>query len=164
MGRLLDKVNPNLQQQEDDEDTPYFPSEEEYEGYEKQQRPVPYPSIPPNMYKQQTEHHSPLSILEEIKKDSTPKGECETIISGVPVDIHALEDYVVRISPYALKTILRYHHARDIEEMKGYSKRSSFKIDGKTIILIAAAIGMAVLGLIVMMFMPQIMEMFQGGF
>ena len=47
--------------------------------------------------------------------------------------------------------------------MKGYSRRSSFKMNGKTIILILLAVGMAVLGIIMMVFMPQIMEMFQGG-
>jgi len=162
MGRLLDKMGMSQQKEEEDE-LPYFSSaEEEYEGYEDGgYKQNPYPSIPPN-YRQE-EEYSPLSIIEEIKKDPTPKGECEIVISGVPVDVHALEDYVVRISPYALKTILRYHHARDVEEMKGYSRRSSFKMNGKTIILILLAVGMAMLGIIMMVFMPQIMEMFQGG-
>jgi len=105
---------------------------------------------------------NPLSILDEIKASPSPKGTFPMVIGGRPLDLHVLEDYITKISPFALKTILRYHNARTIEELKGYSRGGSLKLNSGTIILILLAIGLAVGGVIMLMYMPQIMEMFKG--
>jgi len=155
--------------------------EEYYEEALPPQRinvPPPPPSPPPyeqplglpqqqyssSYSRDQYDYQNPLAILDEIKKRPTPKGAKTVMIGGRPIDLHALEDYVVRVSPYHLRTILRYHNARTIEEIKNYSQRfGTTKIKGSMIILILLAVGMGVLGIIMMLYMPDIMAMFQGG-
>lgn len=106
----------------------------------------------------------PLAILEDIKNQPSPKGTYPVMIGGRPLDLHALEEYVVKISPQSLTTLLRYRNARTIEEIKGYGKGfSGVKMKGSTIILLLAAVGMGILGIILMLFLPEIMAMFQGG-
>lgn len=138
------------------------------------QQPVPPPyeqpsGLPPQYYsttyaKEQYDYQNPLAILDEIKKRPTPKGAKAIMIGGRPLDLHILEDYVVKVSPYHLRTILRYHNARTIEEIKNYSQRFGGKgMKMSTIILILLVIGMGVLGVVLMLFLPDIMAMFQGG-
>ena len=179
MGRLDNRIKRYSEkvgniQQEEMENYREVPQPEEYyeepqeEYYEEpaEQEVMPYF----NPYKQQPlqgpQHieEGPLSILDEIKALPTPKGTFKTMISGIPVDLHALEDYIPKISPYGLKTLMRYHNARTIEEIRGYTKfGSGKKLNMSTIIIIIVMIGMALLGVFVLMFMPQILEMFQGG-
>lgn len=127
----------------------------------------PYPE-PPQEYDEDDDEYDanlggPLSILDEIKKKPTPKGVFTQRIGGRPVDLHVLEDYITKISPFALKTLLRYHNAKTMEEIKSYSQGKSMNINAGTIILILAAVGMAVLGIVMLVFMPDIMNMFKGG-
>lgn len=106
---------------------------------------------------------SPLAVLDEIKRSPSPKGAYPTLIGGRPIDLHDLEDYLLKISPYALKTILRYHNARTIEEIKGYAKGlGGSKFNFRFILLILLAVGMAVIGILVLLYMPQIMAFFKG--
>ena len=121
-------------------------------------QPMSYqPEVPDN------KGDNPLSILDEIKAKPSPKGTFPMLIGGRPLDLHVLEDYITKISPFALKTILRYHNARTIEELKGYSGRGSLKLKSGTIILILVAIGLAIGGIIMLLYMPQIMSYFKGG-
>lgn len=106
---------------------------------------------------------SPLSIVNEIREKPSPKGTHKTVIGGVPVDLHVLEEYLVKTSPFALKTVMRYHNARNMEEIKNYSKGMAASDKTKMIIFIVLAIGIAGLGIFVMMFLPQILQAFQGG-
>ena len=142
------------------------PQEEYYEG--QQEEPQQYIRQNVNPFREQQQYmveEGPLSIIEEIKRLPTPKGTYKTMISGVPVDLHALEEYIPKISPYGLKTLMRYHNARTIEEIRGYTRfGSGKKINMGTIIIIMVMVGMAVLGVCILLFMPSILEMFQGGF
>jgi len=148
-----------------DEEIPYYqPVEEQYDDYVEEE------GVAPTEYHQQSsppqapQDNSPLAILDEIKKAPSPKGMFPMLIGGRPVDLHAIEDYVVRISPYNIKTILRYHNARTIEEIKGYGRfGGAMKMNGKTILIILLAIGMAIGGIFFIMFLPQIMQSFQAG-
>lgn len=128
-----------------------------------QQMSVPFPPKPV-LQLESDDDKGPLSILDKIKQKPTPKGIFKIDIGGRPVDLHVLEDYVIKTSPFTLRTILRYHNAKTIEEMKGYSRGRPMKMNMTTIVLIMAAVGMGILGLIVFFFMPDIMNMFQGGF
>lgn len=109
------------------------------------------------------EDNSPLSIVKEIKENPSQKGTFPTVIGGTPVDLHILEDYLVRTSPYALKTVMRYHNARNMEEIKNYSRGPNLKVNSKMWIMIILLIGVVCLGVFMIMFMPKIMAMFQGG-
>jgi len=135
------------------------------EGYQQyQQQTEPEQAYLPPKIQGSSDNASPLSILDEIKNKRLPKGTAPVIIQGVPVDLHILEDYIISISPYNIKTLMRYNNARILEEIKGYSKFGiGMKVNSKAIILILLAVGMAVLGIIFIMFMPQIMQMLQGG-
>lgn len=155
--------------------------QENMENYEEIQQPEEYYEEPQeeyyeepveqevrsyvNPYQQpQYVEEGPLSILDEIKALPTPKGTYKTMISGVPVDLHALESYIPKISPYGLKTLMRYHNARTIEEIRGYTRfGSGKKLNMSTIIIIMVMIGMAILGICIIFFLPNIMSMFQAG-
>jgi hypothetical protein len=106
----------------------------------------------------------PIQRAISIKKDPTPKGYFETVIGGVPVDLHSLEEYIVSVSPFSIQTIMKYNEAEMIEDIKNYSKGTGRKpFDMKTIFLILLVVGMGILGVIVMLYMPNIMAMFQSG-
>ena len=107
----------------------------------------------------------PIQKAIEIKHNPTPKGYFQTIIGGSPVDLHALENYLVTTSPFAIKTLMRYNNAEMIEDIKNYSTKGTGrkKMDMKVIFLILLAAGMAVAGIFVMMFMPDLMATFQAG-
>ena len=85
------------------------------------------------------------------------------MIGGRSVDLHAFEDYLVwKVSPYQLRTLLRYHNVRTIEEVKNYSLRPSLKMKSGTLVLIVLAIIFLIGGLCIFMFMPELTEMFKG--
>jgi len=110
------------------------------------------------------ETKSPVKLAIEIEKKPTPKGVLELKIGGRPIDLHQIEDYMVwKINPYNMKTLMRYHNAKTMEEIKSYSRRrSGGGMPLRTIMLIMLMIGMSVVGLIMVMFMPQIMQFFRG--
>ena len=110
------------------------------------------------------ETKSPVKLAVEIEKKPTPKGVLELKIGGRPIDLHQMEDYMVwKINPYNMKTLMRYHNAKTMEEIKSYSRRrSGGGMPLRTIMLIMLLIGMSVVGLIMVMFMPQIMQFFRG--
>ena len=51
----------------------------------------------------------------------------------------------------------------DLEEIKNYSRGPNIKMNSKTLILIIMLIGVAMLGLFMIMFLPDILQMFSGG-
>ena len=144
------------QQQEQVELTPG------YDGYSQSENPAEY--NPSDHLSEQSADRSPLAVLEDIKHNPAPKGAFATIIGGRPVDLHILEDYLLKTSPYALKTVMRYHNARTIEELRRYGNRKGTGINMKTVMLILVAVGMAVLGIIAIFFLPQIMNSMKGMF
>lgn len=158
---LRDRLNRTRANQED-EYQPFYPEEQEPQYYQPEPEPEEESTLPPKI-QGSLNKATPLSILDEIKNKRIPKGTAPVLIQGIPVDLHSLEDYIISISPYNIKTLMRYNNARILEEIKGYSKFGTGKINSKMLILIMLAAGMAVLGIIMIMFMPQIMAMFQGG-
>jgi len=151
----LRKREDNIVDDYEEEEVPYYYPNERY--IEEPRYPPPPSPV------QETEDNSPLAIVKEVKKRPSPKGTLPTTIGGVPVDLHILEDYLVKTSPYAIKTIMRYHSARTIEEMRGTAGVSGIKMNSKTIILIMLCIGMVVLGILMLTVMPDILAMFGAG-
>jgi hypothetical protein len=106
---------------------------------------------------------NPVAIATSVECNPTPPGICEIMIGGRPIDLHAFEDYLVwKVSPYQLRTLLRYNNVRTIEEVKNYAMRPSLKMKSGTIILIILAVLFLIGGIAIFMFMPQITEMFKG--
>jgi len=139
-------------------------SEEDFEQELKQMPNKQYVRVENSQREDEEEKdRSPLAIVNEIKENPSQKGTFSTHIGGVPVDLHILEDYLVKTSPFALKTVMRYHNARNMEEIKNYSRGPNVKMNSKMLIMIVICIAFAILGVFMIMFMPKIMAMFQGG-
>ena len=159
MNRLKKKVLPN-----------YVEEEETYnsvdEGYTEEDtlRPLASNQKEEQKVKVEEEDKTPLALLKEVKKLPSKKGTYGMVLGGRPVDLHSIEDYVARISPYAIKTLMRYDHAKNIEEIKNYAKGPNLKMKGGTLMLIIFIIMMLVGGLIMIFFLPDIMQTFAGGF
>lgn len=108
------------------------------------------------------EHRTKLGVIEDIKVEPIPVGVGTEEIGGVPMDWHDLEKFVVSISPTKFVTLLKLQK----QMIKDYGLRFTGQrkaISGKIILLILMAVGLAVIGILVMMFMPEIMAMFGGG-
>ena len=106
---------------------------------------------------------NPVSIAKNVENHPTPPGVCQIMIGGRPIDLHMFEDYLVwKVSPYQLRTLLRYHNARTIEEIKNYSLRPTLKMKSGTLMLVVVAILMLIGGLAIFIFMPEITAMLQG--
>ena len=155
MNRLKKKLMPNYS----DEETHNLVDEEYVE--EDTPRPLAQTQRKPEP---EPEDKTPLALLKEIKKLPSPKGTFPIMIGGRPIDLHMIEDYVVRTSPFAMKTIMRYEHAKNIEEIKNYAKGSGIKIKSGLLILIVITVMLLVGGIIMIFFLPDIMAKFASGF
>lgn len=152
--------------------------EQLYQHYQQQQqqeqqqhyqhyRPQPYIPEPEESQEESYEEQYkdvPIKKALDIKKSPTPKGYFPTVISGIPVDLHSLEEYIVKTSPFAIKTLLRYDNARNIEDIKNYSTKTAGKkkADARFFLFLMLAIVLAVGGIAVIFFMPEILQMIQG--
>jgi len=170
MGRLRDKLMGKSNEEEayQPEEYPEEMYQEQYpeEYYEEQYPQEPQPQQQPEARyyeRKEIDASAPLAILDEIKNRPSRKGTFATVIQGKAVDLHALEAYVLKISPYIMRTILRYRTIRTMEEARNVAGRKPMKMNSKTLMLILLAAGMAILGIIMIFFMPQIMQMFKGG-
>lgn len=189
MGRLFDKLSGKKRRKKDEEQyyqpeggEEYYPEENQY--YEEQpqeyqrppvpqsQQPVPIdPRIRSEEYQTQErpierkekDPRAPLAILDDIKDKPSYKGTFKTMIQGKVVDLHTLENYVLKISPYVMRTLLRYRTIRTMEEARNMAGRKPVKLNSKMLILLVLAVGMAILGIIVIFFLPDILNMFKGG-
>jgi len=161
MGKLADKLHRNRVPQERMDNT------ENYQTYDDQ---VPIPET--ELYEEEPEEEPetsyedvPIQIARDIKKQPTPKGYFRTTLFGIPIDLHSLEDYIVKTSPFAIKTLMRFDNARNIEEIKQYSTKTTGrkKLDMKVFLFIILGIIIIVVGFIMITKGPEIMELFKGG-
>lgn len=133
--------------------------------YQQRQQAQPQPEPEEEIEDEyETYKDVPIKRAIDIQRKPTPKGYFPTIIAGVPVDLHALEEYIVKTSPFAIKTLLRYDNARNIEDIKNYSTKSTGrkKMDSKFFLLLFLGIALAIGGIMVIFFMPEIIGMFKG--
>jgi len=105
------------------------------------------------------EHKGKLGIINDIKDNPIPKGIATEEIGGVPIDWHELENFVVSISPTKFVNLLKLQKQM-IKEYGIRFRSSKPGISGKIILLLLLAIGMGVLGLLVILYLPNILEMF----
>ena len=160
MSKLDERYDSLFDPEEDDE-------EEYYEEEIQQPHPMPRKQV---VYQEQQvddggfgDTRDATKIAKEIEANPTPPGILPIRIAGRPIDLHMFEDYMVwKISPFQLRTVLRYRNARVMEEMKNYSSSPIGKMKGSTILLIMFAIMMLIGGVMILLFMPDIMAMFKG--
>jgi len=93
-----------------------------------------------------------------VENNPTPEGRLRKTLSGRPIDLHMLEDYLVwRTSPLAIKTILRYGHAKTIEDIRGLlSTTERARGNPKMLIMIVLAIILAIGGIMFILYGPQL--------
>ena len=164
MSKLNERVR-NLQQEQDEYDMYEHGTDEEY-YYQNQ----PTMSSPKKQYQREQDlsngfgdSREPTKLAKEIEQNPTPHGIGRIMIGGRPIDLHMFEEYMVwKISPYQLRTVLRYRNARVMEEIKNYSSVPIVKLKMGNIILILAAAGLGILGFVVITMMPQITAFFKG--
>jgi len=144
---------------------------EEYANQYQQEHPEEYYEEPQYQYDEDNrdggfgDTRIPVNLAKEIEKKPVPAGHDSIIIGGRPVDLHMFEDYLVwKTSPYQLKTLLRYHNARTIEEIKNYGRGPTFKMKSGLFIILIFIIFMAIIGIALIFYLPDIMNMFQSGF
>jgi len=105
----------------------------------------------------------PVRIATSIEDNPMPPGICEILIGGRPIDLHMFENYMVwRVSPYQMRTVLRYRTARIMEEIKNYSSSPKAKMGGNFFIMLIIIIIMLVVGIGIFTYMPQITAFFKG--
>ena len=104
------------------------------------------------------------SLATDIENNPTPEGVMRKTFSGRPLDLHMLEDYLVwKTSPLAIKTILRYGHAKTIEDIRGLlSAGDRAKGNPKTMIMIILAIILLVGGVLFLLYGPQLSSIMGG--
>ena len=155
---------------------PYFQNQRQEQNvpqqYQNEQQQEERQPVPREYYSQKQKEddsygfgdsRSPLNIAKSVERNPTPPGICNIMIGGRPIDLHTFEDYMVwKVSPYQLRTLLRYHNARTIEEIKNYSLRPSLKVKSGTFVIIIIFILMIIGAIAVFMFSPQLTEMFKG--
>lgn len=66
--------------------------------------------------------------IKDLINDPSPPGLYPIEVNGKVIDLNMLEKYVIATIPQkSLSTILRYHNARRIEELKGYKEDKWYK-------------------------------------
>lgn len=109
---------------------------------------------------------NPHGLYKEIVTNPSPKGALKMRLFGRPIDLNALESFLVfKVSPKNVVTLMKYSDAKSIEEIKGYSKRPPFKFmkSGMIWIILGAAV-LLIIGFVMFTFGGNIAEMFKGLF
>jgi len=154
VGRLEDKY-------EEDEEVTYFEPDEEQQTY--QQLPQQYRR--PQGIIQKVKHtfknfgfsKNSYQMATDIENNPSPEGALRVSFSGRPLDLHMLEDYLVwKTSPLEIKTILRYGHAKAVEDFRGlFTAGQRAKGNPKMLIMIVLAIILMIGGIFFLMYGPN---------
>lgn len=105
----------------------------------------------------------PLSQIEHLKQNRMPKGKGKMLIAGVPVDVFAVEDFVLKASAVDVDSLLSFDRSRFAEMIRNNKRPEDSKkmeFDWTWILFIIIA---GVVGLLIFMFLPKIMSA-MGGF
>jgi len=106
----------------------------------------------------------PRRIAQEIMNNPSEKGKLKMRIGGRPIDLHALEKFVLfKTDQRTTPTILRYNNAYAALDKAAFRGGAGLFAGGKmnwTIILILILVAAG--GLLFLLFGPQLMSMFSG--
>jgi len=114
-------------------------------------------------YIRQNEHVGTTGIIHDIQDRRVKKGDAEIKVGGRPIDWHDLEDFVLAVSPYKFVNILKLKEDATRADVMRWRRDKEPKVNTRILIWIIVAIGVMILGVILLMFMPQIIAMFSGG-
>ena len=101
----------------------------------------------------------PAKVVKEIQRNPVRKGILTEKINGIPIDWHDLENFIVSLSPQHFANTLK------LQEQKVRRKELSYVDKERKPFPVGILIGLAILvvvGIILMVYGPQIMAMFGG--
>jgi len=98
----------------------------------------------------------------------SPKNKFPVTIAGRPIDLFKLEDYLIfTMSPRTNITLMRYNEVKAWEDAQGYGRHSIVKKKGSMgglFFIIIMIVIMLVVGIVFLMYGPQIMSGMTGMF
>jgi len=105
----------------------------------------------------------------DVVSERSPKGKFNMTLIGRPIDVFKLEDYLIfNISPLTNITLMRYNEVKAWEEAQGYGRKGigfkKRKGGGFIIMMIVIIVIMLALGIVFLMYGPQILGMMTGMF
>ena len=99
------------------------------------------------------EKTNPHTLYKDVVTKPSDKGAYPMTIMGRPVDLSALENYLVfKISPKTITTMMRFNNSKTMEDIKGYSKRPPMKMKGGILLIIIGAAALLIVGMIILMY------------
>ncbi|MHA1865404.1 MAG: hypothetical protein ACTSWZ_02765 [Candidatus Heimdallarchaeaceae archaeon] len=105
---------------------------------------------------------NPHKLFRDIIRNPSPKGTYQMTIMGRPIDLSALENYMVfKISPKTITTLMRYNDAKTLAEL-GFGKRTRIRINWGLIMILIIIV--AVVGLLLVVTKGDIAGFFRGLF
>ena len=112
---------------------------------------------------------NPHEKFVDVVANRSPKGKFEMTLMGRPVDLFKLENYLVfTVSPKTNTTLMRYNEVKTMEDVQGYGRNAIVKRKkgsfGFLIIIIIIVVIMLVIGVVFLMYGPQIMQSLGGMF
>lgn len=163
-GQPMNTTNQNYDNTEEEQ---YIPDEPTYQSpavheYDTVQRQAM------DEYKKEVdaiEKTNPHTLYKDIITNPSTKGKYEMNLIGRPVDVNALENYLIfKISPRTITTLMRYNDSKTFEEVRGYTKRKHVKFDFKILFTIIMLIIMIVVGVMFFFGSGNVTELFTGMF
>jgi len=105
----------------------------------------------------------------DVVANRSPKGKFAMTLVGRPIDLFKLENYLVfTVSPKTNITLMRYNEVKTMEDVQGYGRNAIVKRKkgsfGFLIVIIIIVIIMLVVGVVFLMYGPQIMQAMGGMF
>jgi len=114
--------------------------------------------------RRERERDSVHRLHQDLIDNPLPKGVCKEWIGGHVLDLGMLSDYVTyKTSPSFITNVINNVTAKVREDTLDMRKKKFLKINSGAILLILIAAACAGIGIFVMLFLPDIMKMFQGG-
>lgn len=104
--------------------------------------------------------HSDVYKSKPIKEIS----ENIVLLAGKPVDVHILSDFLPDIDQLKIKTVIRQRVFRKLEELRRFEPQKKIKFNWGMVLLILLAVGLLLLGIIIVMYWPQIQHALSGMF
>lgn len=105
----------------------------------------------------------------DVVANRSPKGKFAMTLVGRPIDLFKLENYLVfTISPKTNTTLMRYNEVKTMEDVQGYGKNAIVKKRkggyGFLLMMIIIIVIMIVVGVVFLMYGPQIIQGMTGMF
>jgi len=108
---------------------------------------------------------NPHNLYKDVVTNPSPKGTYQMRIMGRPIDLSALESYLIfKISPRTVTTLMRYNDSKTIQEVGGYSRRKPISLGKNFFMIIIIIIIIMVVGMFFLFGGGNLAQIFRGLF